>query len=138
MRRLALALALLTSCSDDSKHDYEWIGGYEVAFRDDRGSLAAGLYTKEQAVGWLHTRVGEWVASHPDGNPDELWMIARRTRYLLVDAPYWCQSGGCVAGMQMQGSVAAGVWASDPWMPGLDALPAIPHELDHVIGIHHD
>lgn len=164
MRALAVIAMLATSCGGDGGGRHVTLhvspGGHTFAIH------AAVTATPDLVGPWLDERVAEWVASHPERDSLQLTLIALRQRYICIDsAAYYYPAyrgyvagfqewpatiGACIYGYRKADTEAEALALTDaahtvfPWHEGgwiygvlVTPLPAVGHELDHVIGIHH-
>lgn len=133
-----LAASALACRKEDNDYYYTQMG-YRFEVRWD---LGGHHYTVYDLSYWLDCRVEEWVAAHPSRAPSELRAIARRCRFLLIDHWKYAEDAsptGYAAGSQWLMNIAACVWNSPEWNPAQGpGLLVVPHELDHVIGVHHE
>ena len=123
----------------------------------------------ELLFAWLEKRIDNWVASHPEMEPDILYGVALSYPYILVDdyrfpAPesptgfaggriHLAEGTDCPyielaiykRGTAVQPPPEAAPhtirWNGESWsygyIPEGGGMPAVAHELDHAIGIHH-
>lgn len=118
-----IAASLFTGCHSE---DRDWARTPNGYVYENRSSIPS-----DTVAGWIDYRVDQWVAGRPEYDANYLYAIARDQKIVVVDAhDSDCNCGG----WHFWGSIGVSVYPLDGQGMGIQALP---HELDHAIGIGH-